>query len=334
MIVIKAVTIHSAILMNMKSIRTLTLNPALDICATTDSVIPTEKLRCRDVRRDAGGGGINVARVVKRLGGDVEAIFPAGGPCGEILERLLAQEGIRFHAIPIAGETREDFTFLDKNAGRQYRFIFPGPVLSEAEWKSCLVEAITGRFDIACASGSLPPEAPTDQYARLALQYHQGGKKFLLDTAGPALLAAIKVPLYLIKPNLSELSSLLQRPLESEMARLSACEKLLADFPLEAVALSLGAEGAMLVTRQGAWQANCPPAEPVSTVGAGDSFMGGLAWALAVGLPPQDMLRCATAAGTAAVMTPGTELCHAADVWHLRQQVALREIHLSEGARF
>lgn len=332
MIVIKAITIRSAIFMNMKSIRTLTLNPALDISATTDSVIPTEKLRCRDVRRDAGGGGINVARVIKRLGGDVEATFPAGGPCGEILTRLLTQEGMRFNAVSIEGETREDFTFLDKSAGRQYRFIFPGPVLSEGEWGSCLAEALRGRFDIACASGSLPPEAPTDQYARLALQYHLSGKKFLLDTAGSALLAAVKVPLYLIKPNLKELSSLFQRPLESEMARLSACKRLLADFPLEAVALSLGAEGAMLVTRQGAWQANCPPTQPISTVGAGDSFMGGLAWALAADLPPEDMLRCATAAGTAAVTTPGTELCHAVDVWRLRQLVTLREIQLSEGA--
>ena len=312
----------------MKRIRTLTLNPAVDISATTDSVIPSEKLRCRAVRRDAGGGGINVARVVKRLGADVEAVFPAGGPGGQILSQLLRQEELDFHAIPIAGETREDFTILDESAGRQYRFVFPGPALKGEEWKACLAATTGGEFDITCASGSLPPDAPVDIYAQLAAQCHQRGEKFLLDTSGPALEAALQAPVYLIKPNLRELSGLLNKPLESEKSKLHACLSLLETFQLEAVALSLGADGAFLVMRHGAWHAICPQTQPISTVGAGDSFMGGLVWALATGLSPQDMLRCAVAAGTAAVITPGTELCHAADVWRLRQQVQLRDIQL------
>lgn len=317
----------------MKRIRTLTLNPALDISAATEAIVPTEKLRCHAIRRDAGGGGINVARVIKRLGGEVEAIFPAGGPCGETLCRLLKQEGIHFRPIQIMNETREDFTFSDETSGQQYRFVFPGPILDKGELQACLATAAEGPFDIACASGSLPPDAPVDCYARIAALYHRQGRKFLLDTSGPALQAAIKAPVYLIKPNLKELSGIVHGRLESQKAKLAACMELLANYPLEAVALSLGAEGALLVTRAGAWHAVCPKVRAISTVGAGDSFTGGLVWALAAELPPQDMLRCAVAAGTAAVLTPGTELCHAPDVWRLRQQVELREIELPENTR-
>lgn len=314
----------------MKRVRTLTMNPALDLSAVTDSVTPTEKLRCRAVRRDAGGGGINVARVVKRLGGEVEAIFPSGGACGDSLARMMRQEGLKFQSVAIAEETREDFTIVDESAGRQYRFVLPGPELSETEWGACLALATEGAFEIACASGSLPPGAPTDLYARLAAQYHRDNRQFLLDTAGPALAAALKEPLTLIKPNLKELSGLLKTPLIGQASQLTACRSLLEAHPLEAIALSLGADGALLVSRRHAWHAPCPPTVAVSTVGAGDSFMGGLVWALASGLPWQDMLRCAVAAGSAAVMTPGTELCHAPDVWRLRGQIEVREIPLPD----
>ena len=317
----------------MKRVRTLTMNPALDLSAVTDSVIPTEKLRCRAVRRDAGGGGINVARVVKRLGGEVEAVFPSGGPCGESLARLMREEGLVFQSVAIAEETREDFTIVDESAGRQYRFVLPGPALSEAEWGACLALATEGSFEIACASGSLPPGAPTDLYARLAAQYHQANRQFLLDTAGPALGAALQEPIYLIKPNLKELSGLLKTPLTGQISQLAACRALLDTHPLEAIALSLGADGALLVTRRHAWHAPCPRTEAVSTVGAGDSFMGGLVWALASGLTLEDMLRCAVAAGSAAVMTPGTELCHAPDVWRLRNQIEIREIAVPDSVR-
>jgi len=316
----------------MTRVRTLTINPALDLSAATEAVTPTEKLRCHDVRRDAGGGGINVARVMARLGGQVEALFPAGGPVGETLARLMRQEGLAYRLIPIAGETREDFTILDESAGRQYRFVLPGPVLDEAEQATFLAAAAAGDFDIACASGSLPPGVAADFYARLAERFHQTGKRFLLDTSGPALRAALNAPVDLIKPNLKELGGLTGTGLESPASQLAACRSLLRDHPLKAVALSLGPDGAMLVTEQGAWHARCQMTRTLSTVGAGDSFMGGLTWALAEGLPPEDMLRVAAAAGTATVMTPGTELCHAADVWRLRDLVELREIPLAATA--
>ena len=313
----------------MNRVRTLTMNPALDLSAATDLVVPTEKLRCRAVRRDAGGGGINVARVVKRLGGEVEAVVPLGGHCGDVLAQLMRQENLIFRPVPIVEETREDFTILDEGAGRQYRFVLPGPSFSEAELRACLAAATDGAFEIACASGSLPPGAPADLYARLAWQCRQKDRKFLLDTAEPALGAALKAPIYLIKPNLKELGAFLGVPLNDRISQVEACQLVLREHPLEAVALSLGSSGALLVTRQHAWHAQTPEVRPVSTVGAGDSFMGGLVWALATGLSPEDMLRCAVAAGTAAVMTPGTELCHAPDVWRLRRRVQIQEIPLT-----
>src|SRR5579872_2345788 len=122
----------------MADIVTLTMNPAIDLSVSVERVAPFHKLRAASDRRDPGGGGINVARVVKRLGGDVTAMFPAGGALGELLRRLVDAEGISALTTTIAGETREDFTVLERATGAQYRFVLPGPFLAESEWRGCL----------------------------------------------------------------------------------------------------------------------------------------------------------------------------------------------------
>src|SRR6516165_5433531 len=119
----------------MASIVTLTPNPALDLSTTIDRVVPTVKLRCTAQRRDPGGGGINVARVIKRLGGDVEAIFTAGGFTGQLLRRLVDDEGITSRVIQAEVETREDFYVSELSTQLQYRFILPGQPLNESEWQ-------------------------------------------------------------------------------------------------------------------------------------------------------------------------------------------------------
>ena len=122
----------------MKPIVTLTPNPAIDISTSVEEIVPIRKLRCAEARRDPGGGGINVARVVQRLGGMVSAIYPAGGATGELLRRLVERERVQGVAIPMVEETREDFTVLDQKSGKQYRFVLPGALLSEQEWRVCL----------------------------------------------------------------------------------------------------------------------------------------------------------------------------------------------------
>lgn len=146
------------------------MNPSIDVSASTEAVIPVRKLRCTSVRREPGGGGINVARVVKRLGGDCRALYPVGGPMGRLLHRLLDDECIASVPIDAAADTRESFTLLDEASGDQYRFVLPGAPLRAEEWQACLdrVEALNGAPNYIVASGSVPPGVPDDLYARLS----------------------------------------------------------------------------------------------------------------------------------------------------------------------
>jgi 6-phosphofructokinase 2 len=309
----------------MPVIATLTLNPAIDVSTSAERVEPTRKLRCRAGRRDPGGGGINVARVASRLGAEAIAVYPCAGLAGQLLHRLVELEGLRSIAVPVSGETREDFTVLDAASGEQYRFVLPGPHMHGAEWMACL-KALAGldvRPDIVCASGSLPPGAPDDFYARVAEIVASWGVRFALDTSGAPLKAALRERLCLIKPNLRELREIAGGALDDEASLTAACRALIAQGRTEAVALTLGHEGALLVTADRAWRAAPMPLQAVSAVGAGDSFLGGMAWAIAAKKPLEEAFRYGVAAGSAAVLAEGTELSRPEDVRRLLPQVVI-----------
>ena len=308
-------------------ILTLTLNPAVDLSTSVEHVEPQTKLRCKTVRRDPGGGGVNVARVLKRFGVDAAAIYPTGSSTGELLARGMLHENIKSIAIPIAGETREDFTVTEIATNKQFRFVMPGPALAQTEWRACLdalEQAATP--EIVVASGSLPPGVPPDFYARAARTAKKLGAKVVLDTSDIALREALKEGVWLIKPNLHELHELTGAGLPGESSRIAACRELIKRAAAEIVALSLAEEGALLVTRDLALRARPPAIKPVSTVGAGDSFLGGMVWRLALGRDLADALAHGVAAGTAALLSPGTELCHPAMVEKLLPQVSVEKI--------
>lgn len=308
----------------MTAIVTITLNPAVDLSTAVDRIVPVHKLRGTSQRRDPGGGGINVARVVARLGGDVSAIYLAGGAMGDLLRRLLDGEGIAGRALPIAGETREDF-FVDETAtGQQYRFILPGPRLAEREWKSCLaaVAALDPFPRFLVASGSLPDGVPDDFYAQLARIAKPRGANVIVDTSGAALAAAVAEGVDVIKPNLREMREL-SGCADTPAAWEAAARSLIDDGRAKIVALTMGHLGAALVTRQGIWRAEPLAITPRSAVGAGDSFLGGLVFGLAAGDAPADCFRRAVAAGAAALLYPGTGLCRPDDVARLSQDVAI-----------
>ena len=310
------------------TVATLTMNPALDLSAEVEAVEPIHKLRCASPRRDPGGGGINVARVMSRLGGSASAIFPAGGMTGGRLEELLRAEGVHSVSVEIAGETREDVTILEKRSGRQYRFVMPGPTLSEKELTRCL-EALRARdaeTEFVVVSGSLPPSVTPDFYAEIARHTKSDGRKLIVDTSGAGLRAVLEVGAYLVKPNLRELEEYFGNSLTGEPAYLAAAQEVVTRGAAQIVALSLAEKGARLVTRDGAWRASAPPISPVSTVGAGDSFVGAFVCALARREPLPEALRWGVAAGTAALLSHGTELCQAADVNRLLPQVLVEKI--------
>jgi 6-phosphofructokinase 2 len=312
----------------MPDIATITINPAIDIFVNVARVEPTLKLRCSAPKRDPGGGGINVARVAHRLGRTVAAIYPTGGAIGKLLQRLVEREGIDSVVTPSHVETRENFTAFEEETGEQYRFVLPGSTLHRAEWEACLDKLATlpDKPKIVVASGSIPPGVPEDFFAMVARHAKKLGAKMVLDTSGAALKAALAEGVTLIKPNQVELSDFIGAPLDSDDACIAAARKLIVDKRVEAVALTLGEGGALLITADGAWRSEPMQIEVVSTVGAGDSFLGGMVAATAAGHRLDEAFRMGVDAGSAAVLSPGTELCHEADVKRLLPKVKISEV--------
>lgn len=313
------------------TIVTLTINPALDLATEADKVAPTDKIRCAPPRVDAGGGGINVARVIHILGGSagqaqpVRALFLAGGATGARLDSLLAEHGLPREKIAIAGETRESFAVTETSSRRMYRFVLPGPTVSDQECRAVLdhLAAIDPAPAFLAASGSLAPGMHTDFFARLSETVRASGTKFVLDTSGKPLKLAVEAGVDVIKPNLRELSDITDDNIESRAARKRAIRKLVDDGKAGLVALTLGKDGAMLASADGVLERTPPPIRAKeSAVGAGDSFTAGLVLGLAEGRTLDDAFRLAMAAGAATLLTPGTALCERGEVERLYAAMA------------
>ena len=228
------------------------MNPALDIATATDRVVPTHKLRCAAPRYDPGGGGINVARAVHALGGDAVAIFPAGGAAGEMIRHLLDEEDVAYDAVAIAGFTRESLAVEERATGNQFRFILPGPEISEEIQEHCLDQLAqrASEADYIVASGSLPLGVPDDFYARVAALAKSLGKRLVLDTSGAALKQA-GGGIHLLKPSLRELQDLVGREIRTEREQECAAQQIIEQGRSDIVVLSLGEEGALLATAEG-----------------------------------------------------------------------------------
>ncbi|WP_255661516.1 1-phosphofructokinase family hexose kinase [Nocardia spumae] len=286
---------------------TLTMNPAIDVAGHTDRVAPTDKMRCEAPRFDPGGGGINVARTVAVLGESVTAIYPAGGHTGAFLEQLVHAAGIPSHTVPTAEPSRENIAVHADDTGEQYRFVFPGPRLTPVEQHRCLaaVERHAAGADYVVASGSLPPGVGPEFYQILADMVAAQGVRMILDTSGAAL-HAIRRGVFLVKPSVRELAQLVGRTLPGRAEQVAAARELVTAEVAEVVVVSLGVEGALLVTTElSRWFAPIPV--PVrSGIGAGDAMVGGIAVGLTRGSGLEDAVRLGIAAATAALTTSGT----------------------------
>ncbi|MGV3658202.1 MAG: 1-phosphofructokinase family hexose kinase [Chitinophagaceae bacterium] len=299
----------------MAKIITVTINPVIDKSTSVAGIVPEKKLRCEAPKFEPGGGGINVARAIKKLGGEALAIYPAGGYTGRFLNDLLRDEGIKTKVVDIKKPTRENLIVVDSINNQQFRFGMPGPELLEQEWKACL-QSIEEENDIEyiVASGSLSPGVPVDIYAQIAGIAKAKGARLIVDTSGEALQAAADEGIFLLKPNLAELSSLAGREeINAELVD-DVAREVIAKGKCEVVVVSLGAAGAMLVTASDIVQATPPAVKKRSTVGAGDSMVAGIVWSLSKGCELKDALRYGVASGTAATMNSGTELCKLKDV--------------------
>ncbi|CCD90618.1 putative carbohydrate kinase pfkB family; 6-phosphofructokinase [Bradyrhizobium sp. ORS 375] len=310
----------------MSDIVTITPNPAVDVSTTVEKIVPVAKLRGTSQRRDPGGGGINVARVITRLGGDVTALYPVGGPTGLLLKQLIESEGVTSRTWTTAEDTREDFFVQERASGQPYRFILPGPTLSESEWQAglSLLSGLEPFPRFVVGSGSLPRGVPADYYARMAAICRARGAQFILDTSGPALAAAVAGGVDLIKPSLHEMRDLVGGELTDATAWETAARTMAASGKVGMVALTMGHLGALLVTSKRVLRAQPLTMVPINAVGAGDSFLGALVAKLAANEPLEEAFRFAVAAGAAALLRTGTALCDPADITRLLADVQLQ----------
>ena len=303
----------------MPSVVTLTLNPAIDVSTSVGHVISERKLRCASPRYEPGGGGINVSRALRRLGDDAPAIYPAGGPAGELLDRLLEAEGVERFPVPVETWTRENLNVREEASSRQYRFCMPGPTLSESDVNRCLV-ALRGVRPVPSyivASGSLPPGVAPSFYARLARLVRDWGARLVLDTSGEGLRLAAREGAYLLKPSLREFQDLTGTEAADETRLLCLSRDLVASGGCEVLVLSLGSGGVLWVTDREAERVAAPAVRVESGVGAGDSMVAGIVHRLIHGGSVRDSVRYGVAAAAASVMRPGTELCRTEDVQRL-----------------
>ena len=310
----------------MSKVLTLTMNPALDLSTSIDKVVHTHKLRCTAAKTQPGGGGINVARVLsRRKPNSAEAciaVYPVGGLTGQLLVQALKVEDVRSEPVPISGETREAFSVHETSSGKDFRFLLPGPTLIPAEWQACLDKLLNLTYtdDTVIASGSLPPGVPDDFFAHLATAVKEKGARLVLDSSGVPLKLALQTGVYLVKPSLRELEELAGQVLETEAQWRSAAQLLLDAQQAEIVAVSLGAEGALVATPTGIWRATAIPVNVVSTVGAGDNFVAGFVWALRNQEPLEQCLSYAMASAAAAVMNQDSSLCDPESMHRLHLQ--------------
>jgi 6-phosphofructokinase 2 len=300
---------------------TLTINPAVDMACSAASVQPTHKIRTFDERLDPGGGGINVARVIHALGGDALALIMTGDVTGRLVEELLSDANIPWQAIPIRGRTRISLNVHDQQSGLEYRFVPKGPHAEPDEMHAVLDVLRSIAAEWIVASGSLPRGVPSDFYAEVAAIAKQRGQKFVLDTSGAALSAAVGSGLELLKLSLSELEFMIGRKAPDAASQEQEVAALTRSGAARRVAVSLGREGAILGTGYDVLRLPAPAVQARSSVGAGDAFLAGLVLGLARGLADREALALGVAAGSAAVVTYGTAQVQEADVDGLYRKV-------------
>ena len=306
----------------MSKIITIAFNPCIDKTASVKKLIPEKKLHCSEPKFEPGGGGINVARAIKKLGGDVVAIYPAGGYTGQYFNHLLEKENVSFVAIEAQHSLRENVIVLEENSNNQFRFGFPGAKLNEHEWQQCL-DAVNKIDDVKyiVASGSLPEGVPSDIFARLAAIAKKKSTRLVVDTSMEALQQAAEEGVYMLKPNISELSSLIGKK-ELELKEVANTGKeIISKGSCEVLVVSLGEQGAMLLTNDTEFTVKPPAVEKKSTVGAGDSMVAGIVFQLSKNKNIKEAFLYGVASGTAATMNPGTELCHKKDADKLYSQL-------------
>ncbi|KAA9010075.1 1-phosphofructokinase family hexose kinase [Histidinibacterium aquaticum] len=315
----------------MRDILTVTLNPALDLATSVAHVQPNVKLRCSPPDTDPGGGGLNVARAIHQMGGQSRCFVALGGDTGQALLNLLTSAGLTPVVYEAPGETRQSLAVTDLSTMDQLRFMLPGPEWHRSDIdavREALREAATGDGYLVL-SGSGPSGAAPDLYARICGDFAETDEEIILDTSGPALAhlaAGQKKPPYVLRMDQHEGEELARRPLASREESAGFAASLVRRGAARLVIIARGADGSVMATADRRLHVSAAPVVVNSKVGAGDSFVGGFTMALARGQDEAEAMRWGAAAASAAVTTPGTQLCHLEDVERCLPDCRLSEL--------
>jgi 6-phosphofructokinase 2 len=298
----------------MPAILTVTLNPTVDLSTSAPSVVPGLKLRCTAPQVDPGGGGINVSRAIKLLGGRSTALVAIGGASGARLLELLTQEGIATIGFQGPGETRLSLSVTDAGTNDQYRFVLPGPDWSERDVARAIdtLDQATGSDTLVVLSGSQPPGVAKNFPAILAEHVSERAARLIVDTSGPALFNLVEAPhgaIHVLRMDGEEAEELAGRPLPRPEDSADFATGLVTKGVAAIVIVARGADGSVLASAEGRWHAASPAVKVVSKVGAGDSFVGAFTLGLARGQALPECLRFGVAAASSAVTTEATRLC-------------------------
>ena len=313
-------------------IYTITLNPALDHFLDVDRLRVDDANRVRSECLYAGGKGIDVSRAIRHLGGDSMALGFIGGHNGRVMVEMLKAEGVTTYFTPIAQETRRDIVICTAKGAAQTMLNARGPLVTAGEWKEFVTHLglLELRDAYVVVAGSLPRGVPMDAYGQIVRLVQGRGARVILDADGPCFKAGLRAGPFAIKPNVNELRRLTGRPLRTEREMILAASELNRKG-VDIVMVSRGRQGLLAVSREGSYRAVPPPVRVKSTVGAGDSMVAGFVFRHAGGKSVEDCVRFATAAGTAATLAPGNQLCRPADVQRLAPQIKVEKLMMNKG---
>jgi 1-phosphofructokinase family hexose kinase len=290
-------------------IYTLTLNPAVDRELTVPEMEFDAVLRASESRVDFGGKGFNVSRLLKGMGTSSTAVGFLGGRAGELLQDGLQALGIGTDFVWVSGETRTNVSIVTHSHSHYLKVNEKGPLVEPAKQQELLekIDSLARQGDWWVLAGSLPPGVPDDFYAQIVGVLNRHQALAILDTTGESLRLGCAEKPYLVKPNVEEAHTLTGLSMETP-AEIAAAGAQIRKMGAQNVVISMGKAGALLQTAEGTWLTHSPKVNEKNPIGAGDSMVGGLVWALTQGLTLKESLGWGVASGAATASLSGTEV--------------------------